>query len=161
MFPRINQRRILRSHSGSGNEVFSLSLVVAKKLVRGARIVYEVSGVNRFGIILKVITAEYGGRMYRVLNEDTGQKEDVARIRVLRVYSRDLQQLCPCKTINISIHKQGVSNFDYGLVHARLRAIADIIGNLDNQQMLALLKAAGKISAVKIKSLGWMGICPR
>ena len=140
MFPRINQRRIWRSNSGSGNDVFSLSLVVAKKLVRGARIVYEVSGVNRFGIILKVITAEYGGRICRVLNEDTGQKEDVARIQILRVYPRDRQQLRPCKTINVSIHKQGVSNFDYGLVHARLKEIADIVGNLDNQQIFDLLK---------------------
>ena len=113
---------------------------MAKKLVPGTRIVYEVSGEKRFGIIIEVITVEYGGRMYRVLNEDTGQKVDVARIRILRVYTRDREQLRPCKTINVSIHKQGVSNFDYGLVHARLRAIADIIGNLDNQQMLALLK---------------------
>ena len=117
-----------------------MSSVMAKKLVPGARIVYEVSGVNCFGIIKKVITTEYGGRMFRVLNEDTGQKEDVARIQILRVYPRDRQQLRPCKTINVSIHKQGVSNFDYGLVHARLRAIADIVGNLDNQQMLDLLK---------------------
>ena len=113
---------------------------MAKKLVPGTRIVYEVSGEKCFGVIIKVITVEFGGRMYRVLNEDTGQKEDVARIRILRVYTRDREQLRPCKTINVSIHKQGVSNFDYGLVHARLRAIADIIGNLDNQQMLALLK---------------------
>ena len=117
-----------------------MSSVMAKKLVPGARIVYEASGVNCFGIIIEVIIVEYSGRMYRVLNEDTGQKEDVARIRILRVYTRDREQLRPCKTINVSIHKQGVSNFDYGLVHARLRAIADIIGNLDNQQMLALLK---------------------
>ena len=140
VFPRINQRRIWRSNSGSGNEVFSLSLVVAKKLVRGARIVYEVSGVNRFGIILKVITAEYGGRICRVLNEDTGQKEDVARIQILRVYSRERQQLRPCMTIRASIHKQEVSKFDYGLVHARLKEIADIVGNLDNQQIFDLLK---------------------
>ena len=117
-----------------------MSREMTKKLVPGARIVYEASGVNCFGIIIEVIIVEYSGRMYRVLNEDTGQKEDVARIRVLRIYSRDLQQLRPCKTINVSIHKQGVSNFDYGLVHARLRAIADIVGNLDNQQMLDLLK---------------------
>ena len=112
---------------------------MAKKLVPGARIAYQVSGVKCYGSVIEDIT-EYDGRMYRVLNEDTGQKEDVARIQVLRVYPRDRQQLRPCKTINVSIHKQGVSNFDYGLVHARLRAIADIVGNLDNQQMFDLLK---------------------
>ena len=113
---------------------------MSKNLVPGARIVYEVSGVNCFGIIKKVITAEYGGRMCRVLNEDTGQKEDVARIQVLRVYPRDRLQLRPCKTINVSICKQGVSNFDCGLVRARLNAIADIVGNLDNKQIFDLLK---------------------
>ena len=112
---------------------------MAKKLVPGTRIVYEVSGEKCFGVIIEVITPEYGGRMYRVLNDDTGQQEAVARIRILRVYTRDREQLRPCKTINVSIHKQGVSNFDYGLVHARLRAIADIIGNLDNQQIVDLL----------------------
>ena len=117
-----------------------MSRVMTKNLVPGARIVYEVSGVHCFGIIIEVITVEYGGRMYRVLNEDTGQKEDVARIRILRVYTRDREQLRPCKTINVSIHKQGVSNFDYGLVHARLKEIADIVGNLDNQQIFDLLK---------------------
>ena len=117
-----------------------MSSVMAKKLVPGARIVYEVSGVNCFGIIKKVITTEYGGRMFRVLNEDTGQKEDVARIQVLRVYSKNRLQLRPCKTIKVSICKQGVSKFDFGLVHARLKSIADIVGNLDNQQMFDLLK---------------------
>lgn len=112
---------------------------MTKKLVPGARIVYEVSGVNCFGIIIEVITADYVGRMYRVLNEDTGQQEDVARIQVLRVYSRDLQQLRPCKTITSLIRKQGVSNFDSGLVNARLKAIAGIVGNLDNQQIFDLL----------------------
>ncbi|NMC33604.1 MAG: hypothetical protein GYA36_14265 [Veillonellaceae bacterium] len=116
-----------------------MSREMTKKLVPGARIVYEASGVNCFGIIIEVIIVEYGGRMYRVLNEDTGQQEDVARIRVLRVYSRDLQQLHPCKTMTASIRKQGVSKFDSGLVNARLKAIAGIIGNLDNQQIFDLL----------------------
>lgn len=117
-----------------------MSSVMAKKLVPGVRIVYEVSGVNCFGIIKKVITTEYGGQMCRVLNEDTGQKEDVARIQVLRVYPRDRLQLRPCKTINVSICKKRVSKFDYGLVRTRLKTIADIVGNLDNQQMFDLLK---------------------
>ena len=113
---------------------------MAKKLVPGARIAYEISGVNCFGIIKKVITTEYGGQMCRVLNEDTGQKEDVARIQVLRVYPRDRLQLRPCKTINISIRKQGVSDFDCGLVRARLREIADIVENLNKRQIFDLLK---------------------
>lgn len=117
-----------------------MSSVMAKKLVPGVRVAYEISGVNCFGIIKKVITTEYGGQMCRVLNEDTGQKEDVARIQVLRVYPRERLQLRPCKTINVSICKQGVSNFDCGLVRARLNAIADIVGNLDNKQIFDLLK---------------------
>ena len=114
-------------------------VTMTKKLVPGARIEYEVSGVHCFGIIIEVITAEYAGRMYRVLNDDTGQQETVARIQVLRVYSRDLQQLLPYKTIKASILKQGVSNLDCGLVRARLEAIADIVGNLDDQQIVELL----------------------
>lgn len=114
-------------------------VTMTKKLVPGARIEYEVSGVHCFGIIIEDITPEYGGRMYRVLNDDIGQQEAVARIQVLRVYSRDLQQLLPYKTIVASICKPGVSNFDCGLVYARLKAIADIVGNLDNQQIVDLL----------------------
>ena len=112
---------------------------MAKKLVPGTRIVYEVSGEKCFGVIIKVITVEFGGRMYRVLNEDTGQQEDVARVQVLRVYSRDLQQMRPGKTIMASIRKQGVPHFDCGLVRGRLKAIAGIVGNLDNQQIIDLL----------------------
>jgi hypothetical protein len=113
---------------------------MTKRLVPGARIEYEVSGVHCFGIIIEVITPEYSGRMYRVVNDDTGQQETVARVQVLHVYSKDLQQPLPYKTIKVLILKQGVSNFDCGLVHARLKEIADIVGNLDNQQIEDLLK---------------------
>ena len=139
MFTRINRRRILRSNSGSKNEVLFLSHVtMTKKLVPGARIAYQVSGVKCYGSVIEDIT-EYDGRMYRVLNEDTGQQEDVARVQVLRVYSRDLQQMRPGKTIMVSIRKQGVPHFDCGLVRGRLKAIAGIVGNLDNQQIIDLL----------------------
>ena len=117
-----------------------MSPVMSKNLVPGARIVYEASGVNCFGVIIKVITAEYGGRTCRVLNDDTGQKEDVACIQIRRVYPRERLQLRPSKTINISIRKQGVSDFDCGLVRARLREIADIVENLNKRQIFDLLK---------------------